>query len=109
MTQVKLVKSFCYLGGRLNASRKSEVLVTARTRIGWIKFTECGKLFNGRKLSLKMKGWIYRRCLRLVMLNSGKAMMKAMCGIKLLEKRSSQERIDLLDLEEALDRLAKAN
>ena len=32
-----------------------------------------------------------------------------MCGVKLIEKRSSQEHINLLDLEETLDRLATAN
>ena len=36
--QVGFVKSFCYLGDRLNASGGSEAAVTARTRIGWIKF-----------------------------------------------------------------------
>ena len=39
--QVDLVRSFCYLGYRLNASGGSEAAVTARMRIGWIKFREC--------------------------------------------------------------------
>ena len=39
--QVDFVKSFWYLGDRLNASGGSEAAVTARTRIGWIKFREC--------------------------------------------------------------------
>ena len=53
--QVDFVKSFCYLGGRLNASGGSEAAVTARTRIGWIKLRQCGELLYGRKFSLKMK------------------------------------------------------
>ena len=32
--QVDFVKSFCYLGDRLNANDGSEAAVTARTRIG---------------------------------------------------------------------------
>ena len=56
--QVDSVKSFCNLGGRLNASVGSEAAVTARTRIGWIKFRECGELLYGRKFLLKMKGLI---------------------------------------------------
>ena len=36
------MKSFCYLGDRLNASSGTEAAVTARTRIGWIQFRECG-------------------------------------------------------------------
>ena len=47
--QVDFVKSFCYLGDRLNASGGSEAAVTARTRIGWTKLRECGKLLYGRK------------------------------------------------------------
>ena len=50
---VDFVKSLCYLAGRLNASDGSEAAVTARTRIRWIKFRECGELLFGRKFSLK--------------------------------------------------------
>ena len=32
--QVDFVKSFCYLGDRLNVSGRSKAAVTARTRIG---------------------------------------------------------------------------
>ena len=55
------MKSFCYLGDRLNASGRSEAAVTARTRIGWIKFGEYGELLYGKKFSLKMKGRIYEK------------------------------------------------
>ena len=53
------MKSFCYLKDRLNATGGSEAAVTARTRIGWIKFRECGELLYGRKFLLKMKEKIY--------------------------------------------------
>ena len=56
--QVDFVKSFCYLGDRLNVSGESKAAVTSRTRIGWTKFRECGELFDGRKFSYKMKGSI---------------------------------------------------
>ena len=56
--QIDFVKSFCYLGYRLNASGGSEAAVTARTRIKWIKFRECGELLHGRKFSLKLKEFI---------------------------------------------------
>ena len=58
--QVDFVKSFCYLGDRLNASGESEAAVTAKTKNGWIKFRKCGKLLYRRKFSLKMKGRIYQ-------------------------------------------------
>ena len=66
--QIDFVKSFCYLGNTLNTSVGSEAAVTARTRIGWMKFRECSELFYGRKFWLKMKGRIYQSCVRSAML-----------------------------------------
>ena len=66
--QVDFIKSFCYLGDRLNASGKSEAAVTARTRIGWIKFRAYRDCFYGRKFLLKMKGRIYQSFVRSAML-----------------------------------------
>ena len=62
------MKSFCYLGDRLNASGRSEAAVTAKTRIGWIKFRENGELLCKRKFSLKIKERIYQSCVRSAML-----------------------------------------
>ena len=98
--QVDFVKSFC-LGDKLNASSGSEAAVTARMRIGWIKFRECGELLYGRKFSLKVKRRIYQSCVRSAMLygnkmwclrenemailrKTEKAMMRAMCGDKII-------------------------
>ena len=39
---IEIMKGFCYLGDRLHASGSSEAAVTIRTRIGWVKFRECG-------------------------------------------------------------------
>ena len=61
---METVKSFCYLGDRLNASGGSEAAVTARTRIGWLKFRECGEVLYGRRFSLKIKGRVYQSCVR---------------------------------------------
>ena len=90
------MKSFCYLGDRLNASGGIEAVVTARTRIEWLKFSECGELLYGRKFLLNTKGRIYQSCVRSGMLygsktwclrenemailrRTEKAMMRAMC------------------------------
>ena len=56
------VKGFCYLGNRLIASGSSEAAVTARTRIGWVKFRECGEMFYGKCFSLRLKGKVYQSC-----------------------------------------------
>ena len=120
--QVDFVKSFCYMGNRLNASGGSEA---ARTRIGWIKFRECRELLYGRKFLPKMKGRIYQSCVRSLMLYASemwclmenemailrktkKAMMRAMCGVKIIQKRS-QEHMSLLGLNDTSDGLARAN
>ena len=65
--QADFVKSFCYLGDRLNASGRSEAAVTARTRVGWIKFREYAELLYGRKFSVKMKERIYQSYVRSAM------------------------------------------
>ena len=39
--EVETVRGFCYLGAKLNASRGCEAAVTARARIGWVKFRKC--------------------------------------------------------------------
>ena len=85
------------MGDRLNANGGSEAAITAKPRIGWIKFRECGELLYGRKFSLKTKGRICESCIRFSMLywskawclrknemavlkRTKKAMMSAMCG-----------------------------
>ena len=62
--EVKTVNGFCYLGDRLNASGGCEAAVTARVRIGWVRFRECGELLLGNRFHPKMKGKVYRCCVR---------------------------------------------
>ena len=67
-------------------------------RIEWAKFKKCGELLNLKRLSLKMKGMVYRSCVRsavlygsetwclredeMAILRTERAMMRAMCGKK---------------------------
>ena len=44
---VETVSKFSYLGDRLNASGWCETVVTARTRIGRMKFRECSEIHKG--------------------------------------------------------------
>ena len=66
--EVDTVRGFCYLRDRVNASGGCKAAVTARTRIGWVKFKECGELLNSKRFSLKTKGMVYRSCVRSAML-----------------------------------------
>ena len=73
-----------------------------------------------------MKGRIYQSCIRSAMLyrsetwylrenamailrRTEKAMMRAMCGAKIIEKKRSQELMSLLSLRDTLDGLARAS
>ena len=38
-----------------------------------------------------------------------RAMMKSMSGVKLMDKKSTKDLIEMLDLNETMDQLAKAN
>ena len=56
--QVETVRGFCYLGDRVNASGGCKAAVTARARIGWVKFKECRELLNSKWFLLKTKGMV---------------------------------------------------
>ena len=62
--KVETVQGFCYLGIRLNSSGSCEAAVTARVRIGWIRFRECRELLLGNRSPLRMKDKLYRCCIR---------------------------------------------
>ena len=117
---------FCYLGDRLNASGGCETAVTSRVRIGWMKFRACGELLRGRRFSLRMKGMVYRSCVRSAMLygsetwclresemailrRTERAMVRSMCGVKLVDRKNTEELMEMLGLKKTLDRMAKAN
>ena len=57
--EVEMARGFWYLGDRVNAIGGCEAAVTARERIGWVKFKECGELQNSKRFSLKMKGMVF--------------------------------------------------
>ena len=69
--EVEAVNGFCYLGDRLSASGGCEVAVTARIRIGWVRFRECGVIIWNR-FPLKIKGRVYC-CIRSAILNGREA------------------------------------
>ena len=62
--EVETVRGFCYLGDKATASGGCDATVTARARIGWVKFKECKELLNSKRFSLKMKGMLYQICVR---------------------------------------------
>ena len=100
--------------------------MTARARIGWVKFRECRELLNSKRFSLKLKGMVYRSCSRSAMLygsetwclreneiailrRTERAMVRAMCGAKLMEKKRTEDLMEMLGLKETVVQMAKAN
>ena len=50
---VETVSKFTYLGGKLNATGLCETEVTARSRLGWMKFRECSKILKRQNAFIK--------------------------------------------------------
>ena len=124
--EVDAVNGFCDLGDRLNASGGCEAAVIAGVRIGWVRFRECGVLLLGNRFPLRMKGKVYRCCVRSAILygsetwclkenekatlrRTERAMGRAMCCQKVVDRKTTEEQMDMLGLKETIDRLATAN
>ena len=124
--EVETVKGFCYLRDMLNASGGCETAVTSRVRIGWMKFRECGELLRGRRFSLRKKGMVYQSCVRSAVLygsetwclresemailrRTERAMVRSVCRVKLVDRKNTEELMEMLGLKKTLDRVAKAN
>ena len=124
--EVETVNGFGYFGDRLNVNGGCEAAVTARVRIGWVRFRECGELLLGNRFPLKMKGKVYRYCVRSAILcgsetrclkenekailrRTERAMVRAMCGQKVVDGETTEEQMDMLGLKETIHRLATAN
>jgi len=123
--EVMTAGAFCYLRNRINASGGCEAAVTARTGIDWMKFREYGEILHRKRYSLKLKGKIYRSCVRSVILYGNEtwylggkelailrrtegAMVRAMCEMKLMDRKNTDELTDILELNETLDKMTIA-
>ena len=89
------------------------------------KFRECGELLRGRRFSLRMKGMVHRSCIKSAMLygsetwclresemailRTERAMVRSVCGVKLVNRKKIEELMEMLRVKETLDRMAKAS
>ena len=87
--EVETVRGFCYLGDRVNASGGCKAAVTARGRIGWVKFKECRELLNSKRRR-KRKGMVYRSCVRLAMLYGSETWCLSENEIAILRRKREQ-------------------
>ena len=58
-----------YLGDRINSGGGCVAAVTSRTRLGWVKLREFQDLLCRHKSHLKIKGIVYKSCVRSAILN----------------------------------------
>ena len=86
-----------------------------------MKLSECGEILHGERFFLKMKEKVYKNCIKSAMINGSetwclrekemaifrrteRAMIRAMCGVKLLDRiKETEELMDTLDVEKSLD------
>jgi hypothetical protein len=61
------VRNFVCLGDKLNAGGGCLSAVAARIRADWKKFKELSGVMFGRKWSLKLKGKVYKTCVKTAM------------------------------------------
>ena len=119
---METVNKFCNLGDRLNAIGGCEAAITARVKIGWVRFRECGKLLLGNSFPLRMKGKVYRCCVRSAILYGSEAWClkenkkailrrteRAMFGQRVVDRKTTEEQMDIFGLKKTVDRLATAN
>ena len=114
------------MGDRLNASGGCEAAVTARVRIGRVRFRECGELLLGNRFPMRMKGKVYRCCVRSAILygsetwclkenvkailrRTERAMVRVMCGQKVASRKTTEEQMGMFGLRKTTDRLATTN
>ena len=123
---METVREFTYLEYRVSDSGGCEAVVTARTRCGWVKLSECNDLLYGRTFPLKLKGAVHMSYIRPVILYGSEAwclkenekeilqrmersMVRAMCGVQLKDRKRSTDMMFMLDLRETIDQMAMAN
>ena len=117
--EVEIVKEFCYLGDMLETEGGVEAAVAARVRVGWRKFKEISGMLCGRDVSMKIKGQLYKACVRSAMCYGAECwalrkeevtrlrmaemrMVRMVCGKTLKDKCQSQElraRVGVDDIE----------
>ena len=112
-----------------DSSGGCKAAVTARAKIDWERFRKCGDLLLGNRFPSRMKDKVYRCCARTAILYGSKAnivwclkenekaifrrteraMVRAMCGQKVVDRKKTEEQMDILEFRETIDWLATAN
>lgn len=82
---IEVVDEFCYLGDMLCRDGDVRRATTTRIRAGWKKFRELWGVLCGRRLSLKLKGWLYKVCVRSVLCYGAECWAMKVADIKRMQ------------------------
>ena len=114
---IEVVQSFNYLGDGLQRGGGCANAVNERIRKGWLKFRELSGVLCNKRIPLKLRGVLYRTCVRTVitygcetwpvkkenedsLLRAERRMIRTICQVKLNEKvrfEVLQGRVGLID------------
>jgi hypothetical protein len=100
-------------------------VVKTRVRCAWGKFREPSPILTLTKMSLRMKGKIYRACVQSVLVygsetwalkvsdtqqleRTERMMVRWMCGVSLKDRKSSQELLDRLGIVGVAERMVRS-
>ena len=123
---METVKKNSCLADRINSGGRCEATVASRTRLRWIKLRKCQDLPCRTKYPFKIKGSVKKNYVRSAMLigsetwclglneiqiwqRTERTMVRSMCGVKIVDKNSTKDLMQMLDLSEAMDQMSNAN
>lgn len=119
-----VVNEFCYLGDMLSSEGGTEADVSVRISAAWNKFRQLSAMLCTKGLSNRMKGVLYKSCVRPAMTYEGETwatkaedirrmctaemrMLRMMCGVKIDERRRNDEirsMMGVVSVEDCLER-----
>ena len=71
--KIEVVDEFCYLGEMMSCEAKSEIAVRTRIAVAWKKWKELASLLVNQKIPLGKRCFIYKACIRPVLLYGSEA------------------------------------
>jgi len=110
------VKTFCYLGDTIEAEGGTTAATTKRIQCAWMKWRELAPVLVRNGTPRRLKGKIFRVCVRSAMLYGSETwalraedmrrmeradmrMIRWMCGISLLERKTREQICELVEVE----------
>ena len=123
---VERVQQFSYLGDMMNEGGGCEIAVSRRCHLGWARFNELAGILCGRRFTWKLRGKVFKACVRSVMvygsetwnmkgLEAGvlqrteRAMIRRMCGVKLEDRKNTLGLMERVGLNESVLEVVKRN